>query len=312
MHSSATAQILDRTIDHARFGVRFHNGEVGHDTLQQRHQRLLTAQGFEHASAELKKLRRHITKSSIRYQQYRVAAIMAPFLAFFGLTIVKVAAEQSMPQIYLMLVVVAGFAYVVWRDYPRGLAMEHAQKADRILVGFETSTSGDSDESTDNAIEWSSRIPVTSSRANTEKNRLLTSLLFGEAVRAGNITTNTLHDRYLAQRSRTDAGTHTRELRAIKRNLALTDVPRLRLLILATFALLVAALATLQIVTTNQSLVSDLVAAALAAAVLYAVLRLSAGKSPATAMATGLALSNGQRADTFLAELEQNQNTDNR
>lgn len=312
MHSSATAQILDHTIDHARFGVRFHNGEVGHDTLAQRHQRLLTAQGFDHDSAELKKLRRHITKSSIRYQQYRVAAIMAPFFAFFGLTIVKVAAEESMPEFYLMLIVAAGFAYVVWRDYPRGFAMEHAHKADRILVGFEASTSVDSDESAGNAIEWSSRIPVTSSRANAEKNRLLASLLFGEAVRAGNITTAALYDRYLDQRSRTDAATHKRELRAIKRNLALTDVPRLRLLILATFAGVFASLAALQVVTTDQSLVSHLVAAALVAAVLYAALRSCAGKSPVTAMATGLALSNGQRADTFLTELEQNQNTDNR
>ncbi|MCZ9635021.1 hypothetical protein [Rhodococcus sp. BH5] len=310
MHSSATAQILDHSIDYARFGVRFHNGEVGHDTLQQRYQRLLTAEGFDRDSAELKKLRRRITKSSIRYQQYRVAAIMAPFFAFFGLTIVKVAAEESMPEFYLMFIVAAGFAYVVWRDYPRGLAMEHAHKADRILVGFEA-TSVDSDESTDNAIEWSSRIPVTSSRANAEKNRLLASLLFGEAVRAGTITTAALYDRYLDQRSRADAATHKRELRAVKRNLALTDVPRLRLLILATFALLVAALHTLQIVTTDESLVSALVAAALAAAVLYAALRSCAGKSPVTAMATGLALSNGQRADAFLAGLEQNQRTDN-
>ncbi|MYV31983.1 hypothetical protein GQ649_32825 [Rhodococcus sp. DSM 6344] len=311
MHSSATAQILDHTIDHARFGVRFHNGEVSHDTLQKRYQRLLTAQGFNQDTAELKKLRRNITQSSIRYQQYRVAVIMAPFLAFFALTIVKVAAEESMPQIYLMLVVVAGFAYVVWRDYPRGLAMEHAQKADRILVGFEAPEAVDSEESTGNAIEWSSRIPMTSSRANTEKNRLLTSLLFGEAVRAGNITTNTLHDRYLAQRSRTDAATHARELRAIKRNLALTDVPRLRLLILATFAILSAAAASPALMS-DQSLLSTLMVAALVAVALYAVLRLSEGKSPVTAMATGLALSNGQRADTFLAELEQNQNTDNR
>lgn len=319
MHSAATTTILDRSIDHARFGIRFHSGEARYESLQQRHHDAANADHAAEHSNELKKIHRTIAKTAIAYQRRRVTAILTavlvPFTTFLAVKIVEVAQGESVPPVtgYPVLCTVALAAVwistQVWRDYPQSFAMHHAQIADRMLTDIETSTTQIGAVDDGNLIELSTRGAVLPSKDVALINTLQHTVQFEQAVRAGTVTTTTLYDRYLNALKHPDAD-NIGTLRAIRRHLALTDIPLLRGLILGAAPMLVAFFGALQLLTSSDSIISTLGTGVAIVLVLWALMRLAFGKTPATVFATGIAIDQGLRADLKLARLEQAQSAD--
>ncbi|MGM5069747.1 hypothetical protein EU244_033530 [Rhodococcus qingshengii] len=310
MHSSVTDSLLDRNIDSTRFVLRFRNGTISHDTLLERYQNVLTSPHASEQTVVLKKIYRKITKSSLSYQRYRVAAMIVAFVALVVALVARRFADEEPVSAGLYGVLGAVVVFVAWvvpyalRMCTEGWAMNNAQVADRMLANIESASGADVDAIRNDAIDSSVNGEAPQIRKDAGSSLMLRSLRFNEAVRTGAVTTAGLYDRYLDQLNHDDSADNARTLRAIRRHLAWTDVDRLRRVVIAAFAT-VSVLFVLTEVLAGQSAIFSLAAVVVSGLVLSALMRVEFGKSPLTGFATTLAIGQGRRADAQLRTLEE-------